>query len=94
MGVEVATGLELRRAKRARVYYAAQLAAFGRNHDIKALDMSPLGVMVQVDVVLKEGDEVRFIRGGAHTPARVIWTHRDKAGLEFIAPEPGACGAP
>ena len=94
MGVEVATGLELRRAKRARVYYAAQLAAFGRNHDIKALDMSPLGVMVQVDLLLKEGDEVQFIRGGAHMPARVIWTHRDKAGLEFIAPAPDPASHP
>jgi|GEM_PF-5557652 len=53
-----------RRAKRLRVYYVAQLAALGRDHRVKLLDVSPRGALVESGLALEEGDEVELIRGG------------------------------
>ena len=75
-----------RRVKRARVFYLAQLAAFGRDHRVKLLDVSPLGALVESDLALEAGDKVEFIRGGLRLPARVVWTNENRAGLEFMEP--------
>jgi hypothetical protein len=77
---------EKRSAKRAHVYFAARLAAFGDEHKVKLLDVSPLGARIESDLALKAGDEVQFVRADLRLWSRVVWIDGNRAGLEFIEP--------
>jgi len=77
---------EKRRARRAHVYFAARLAAFGDEHKVKLLDVSPLGAKIETDLGLKAGDEVQFVRSDLRLWSRVVWIDGNRAGLEFVEP--------
>ena len=75
-----------RRARRANVYYAAQIAALGEVRDVKLRDVSPLGAMIETDLALTAGDEVEFLRADLHLWSRVAWGEGKRSGLEFVEP--------
>jgi hypothetical protein len=77
---------EQRSANRARVYFAARLAAFGDEYKVKLLDVSPLGARIESDLALKVGDEVEFVRADLRLWSRVVWIDGNRAGLEFVEP--------
>lgn len=77
---------EKRTAKRARVYYAAQIAALGDVRNVKLRDVSTHGAMIETDLALKAGDEVELVRADLRLWSRVVWVEGKRAGLEFVEP--------
>lgn len=46
-------------------------------------DLTSTGARVRCDPPLSEGEDVMMKRGDLFVPARVAWTTKDEAGLQF-----------
>lgn len=46
-------------------------------------DLTSTGARVRCDPPLSEGEDVMLKRGDLFVPARVAWTTKDEAGLQF-----------
>lgn len=83
MGDWRSKNVENRRESRAKVYYRAMLTAGGLASDVKLLDVSKLGALIECGLELTPDDLCVLIREDLQIPCRIVWVEGKRAGLEF-----------
>ncbi|MBV9840364.1 MAG: PilZ domain-containing protein [Sphingomonadaceae bacterium] len=76
-------GFEQRREARHRVSLTAQLRYFREQSDVRVLDLSSGGAMIEADAPPARGEEVVLVRGAVQVVATVAWVKEHHCGLCF-----------
>ena len=76
-------GFEQRRETRNRVSLTAQLRYFREQSDVRVLDLSSGGAMIEAEAPPARGEEVVLVRGALQIVATVAWVRAHHCGLCF-----------
>jgi hypothetical protein len=74
---------DLRDGKRRHVLMRATVIGIDGPQSAHVRDLTSTGARVRCDPPLREGEDVMLKRGDLFVPARVAWTTKDEAGLQF-----------
>lgn len=74
---------DLRDGKRRHVLMRATVIGIDGPQSAHVRDLTSTGARVRCDPPLSEGADVMLKRGDLFVPARVAWTTKDEAGLQF-----------
>jgi hypothetical protein len=74
---------DMRDAPRKHVLMQATIISPDGPHRAFIKDLAMTGARIQCDEPLKEGWDVVFERGDDFRAARVVWSTKDEAGLQF-----------
>jgi hypothetical protein len=78
----------LRSVDRKRVLMKASLVNADGTHDVRVYDLTVSGARIACDRILPVDEDVIFKRGKLFVAARVAWSNRSGAGLEFYRDVP------
>jgi len=74
---------EMRDAQRKHVLMHATIISAGGSQPASVKDLNTTGVRIQCERPLEAGADVLFKRGDDFRAARVAWTRKGEAGLQF-----------
>lgn len=73
----------LRQVARKRVLMRAAIIDADGTHQVRVVDLNSLGARIACGRVLAVNEDLLFRRGSLFVAARVAWSNRGGAGLEF-----------
>lgn len=80
----------LRSVDRKRVLMKASLINADGSHDVRVYDLTVSGARIACERVIPPDEDVIFKRGKLFVAARVAWSNRGGAGLEFYREVPAS----
>jgi hypothetical protein len=79
-----------RSSERKRVLMNATIIDADGTHQVRVVDLNSLGARIACTRVIPVGEDLIFRRGGLFIAARVAWSKRDGAGLQFYREIPAS----
>jgi hypothetical protein len=84
--MDESTATQNRRHRRSNVLLKATLELENESLTVTLRNLSQEGALVQADGLPQQGTRLLFHRQGLSVPARIAWSHRDLAGVDFDVP--------
>jgi hypothetical protein len=79
--------LEERRARRDLVDLVSHATARGQTHDVRVINVSPLGLMCRTEATLLPGEKLTiWLPILKDIPAEIRWAENGRVGMEFLSP--------